>query len=130
MIILPLQSIKNEDLIFAKIEEFGSYAVFMTYTMQKTFPTQFGLKSNYPNPFNPSTTIPLELPKESYVEIAIFNLLGEKIAVLAKEVISPGYHNIKWNGTNQYGSAVSSGIYFARIHIGKRFYQQKMMLLK
>ena len=108
----------------------GDYAVLLNSTLEKPLPSKFELKMNYPNPFNPSTTIPIELPEESFVEVAIYNILGEKITVLSKGVKSPGYHNILWNGKNQFGKPVSSGIYFVSVHLGQKIYHQKMMLLK
>ena len=128
----PIQLVtKNSDnFITASINELGDYAVFLNSTLEKPLPSKFELKMNYPNPFNPSTTIPIELPEESFVEVVIYNILGEKIAVLSEGVKSSGYHNIQWNGTNQFGQPVSSGIYFVRVQFGQNIYHQKMMLLK
>ena len=117
-------------MLTASIDKLGDYAVFLNSTLEKPLPSKFELKMNYPNPFNPSTTIPIELPEESFVEVAIYNILGEKIVVLSEGVKSSGYHNIQWNGTNQFGQPVSSGIYFARVQFGQNIYHQKMMLLK
>ena len=120
----------SEGVLTASIDKLGDYAVFVNTAIEKPLPTKFELKMNYPNPFNPSTTIPIELPEESFVEVAIYNILGEKITVLSKGVKSSGYHNIHWNGKNQFGKPVSSGIYFVSIHFGQKIYHQKMMLLK
>jgi len=69
---------------------------------------------NYPNPFNPSTTISYALPYSSNVELTIYDITGKVVRTFNEEVQSAGYQNIVWNGTNQNGSRVSSGIYFYR----------------
>jgi hypothetical protein len=120
----------SEGMLTASIDKLGDYAVFVNTAIEKPLPTKFELKRNFPNPFNPSTTIPIELSEESYVEVVVYNILGENIVVLSKGVKSPGYHNIFWNGKNQFGQPVSSGIYFARVQFGQNIYHQKMMLLK
>jgi hypothetical protein len=127
---ISLPTIISGETLNANIDKLGSYAVFMNLTLERPLPSKFELKMNYPNPFNPSTTIPIELPEESFVEVAIYNILGEKITVLSKGVKSSGYHNIHWNGKNQFGKPVSSGIYFVSVHLGQKIYHQKMMLLK
>jgi len=127
---IPIPTIITGETLNANIEELGIYAVFMNSTLEKPLLTIFEIKMNYPNPFNPSTTIPIELPEESFVEVAIYNILGEKITILSKGVKSSGYHLIHWNGTNQFGKQVSSGIYFIRVQYGQDIYNQKMMLLK
>jgi len=120
----------SEGMLTASIDKLGDYAVFVNTAIEKPLPTKFELKRNFPNPFNPSTTIPIELSEESYVEVVVYNILGENIVVLSKGVKSPGYHNIFWNGKNQFGKPVSSGIYFVSVHFGQKIYHQKMMLLK
>ena len=127
---IPLITKFSEETLTASIDKLGDYAVFINSTIEKLLPIKFKLIRNFPNPFNPSTTIPIELPEESYVEVVIYNILGEKIVVLSKGVKPPGYHNIHWNGKNQFGKSVSSGIYFVSVHFGQKIYHQKMMLLK
>ena len=120
----------NDDMVSAEIQGLSRFAVYITRGITRPIPRAFKLQQNYPNPFNPSTTIPIELPDESFVEVAIYNILGEKIVILYEGIKSSGYHNILWNGTNQFGQPVSSGIYFASVHFGQKIYHQKMMLLK
>ncbi len=127
---VTLPTIIIGETLTASIEELGNYAVFMDSTLEKPLPSKFELKMNYPNPFNPSTTIPIELPEESFVSVVIYNILGEKVVELSEGIKSSGYHNINWDGTNQFGKQVSSGIYFVRVHFGQNIYNQKMMLLK
>lgn len=78
-------------------------------------PTEYKLNQNYPNPFNPSTTVKYELPKDSKVSLVIYNLKGQKVTTLANDFQTAGYHQTIWNGTNEMGQKVSSGVYFLRM---------------
>ncbi len=78
-------------------------------------PPSFRLNQNYPNPFNPSTTIPFDIPKKSFVNISVFNLLGQEVARLASEELLAGSYATKWNGKTQHGQLAGSGVYFVRM---------------
>ncbi len=78
-------------------------------------PETFVLMQNYPNPFNPSTTIRYALPEAARVNLSIYNVLGQRVAELTNEVKNAGYHNVVWNGRNEAGSQVATGVYFYRI---------------
>ena len=80
----------------------------------ETIPDKYELLGNYPNPFNPSTTISYALPYSSNVELTFYDITGKVVKTFNEEVQPAGYQNIVWNGTNQNGSKVSSGIYFYR----------------
>jgi len=82
---------------------------------QTQLPKEFGLRQNYPNPFNPATVIEYALPRASEVKIKIYNILGQKVRDLVDEFQEPGYKMIHWDGTDDSGKEVSSGIYFYRI---------------
>ncbi len=90
-------------------------------------PSQFQLLQNYPNPFNPTTTIRYFLPERENVTLEIFNLLGERVKVLADGLQPAGEHSIEWNGTDEKGKILPSGIYFYRLK-GKGFSQTKTMI--
>jgi len=90
----------------------------------------FALRQNYPNPFNPSTTIDYSLAKTSLVEIAIFDVNGRKIRTLVSEVKTQGAHKAVWNGKNDRGSSVASGVYFYRLIAGDFTQIKKMILLR
>ncbi len=101
-----------------------------------TIPSEFYLAQNYPNPFNPSTTIHYGLPSSSNVELSIYNSLGQKVRTLYSGIQNAGQQRIVWNGRNDNGAPVSSGIYIFRASIrsledGGHFRQsRKMMLVK
>ena len=81
-------------------------------------PTEFGLNQNYPNPFNPTTNIKYQVPQSSRVSLTVYNMLGQKVATLANEFKTAGYHNVVWNATDDFGQHVSSGVYFLRMQAG------------
>lgn len=78
-------------------------------------PESFGLKQNYPNPFNPSTTIKFSIAKAAFADVAVFDVLGRRIATLASEELKPGHYTTTWNGTDDNGVAASSGVYYVRM---------------
>ena len=93
-------------------------------------PKDFDLHQNYPNPFNPTTVIEYALPKSAPVKIQIFNILGQVVRNLVDEPQEPGYKTVYWDGKDNSGSEVSSGIYFYRIVAGDFVKCKKMALLK
>lgn len=91
----------------------------------------FGLVSNYPNPFNPSTTIEFNMPEQSRVKVEVFDILGNKVSTLIdNQEFSAGQKRVVWNGKNDNGSQMVSGVYIYRITSGKFNISKKMMLLK
>lgn len=93
-------------------------------------PEVFALNQNYPNPFNPITTIKFQLVENSFVELNIYNLLGQKVTSLVNRTMPTGYHKVQWDGRNQYGDKAASGIYIYTIKTDKFFDQKKMLLLQ
>jgi hypothetical protein len=91
------------------------------YTTQKNF----RLDQNYPNPFNPSTIINYELPITNYVDLSIYNLLGQKVATLVSERQDAGYHQVEWDA-----SGFASGVYYYKINAGEFQDVKKMILLQ
>lgn len=92
--------------------------------------TTFHLHSNYPNPFNPATTIQYQLPVRSHIELRIYNLRGQEIRQLVREYIQPGLYSVEWDGTDESGLRVPSGIYFCRMQAGSFTQTRKLILLK
>ena len=93
-------------------------------------PLVTSLKSNYPNPFNPSTLISFDNAVEGNVQIEVFNVKGQKVRTLVNDHFGVGSHSVEWNGTDENGKSVSSGIYFYNMRSGKYSSTRKMILMK
>ena len=93
-------------------------------------PNNFRLYPNYPNPFNPSTTIAYDLPEASKVKITIYNVLGREVRTLFDGSQLAGHYSIRWNGRNEQDNPVAAGIYFIRCIAGDKIQDHKMLLLK
>ena len=108
---------------------FVNYVVSIDENPETNF-KGFHLNSNYPNPFNSETTISFLIPKISKVEISIYNIKGQKIKTLVNENLQRGHHKILWNGKNENGETVSSGIYFYKMETDNFSEIKKCILLK
>lgn len=97
---------------------------------EQTVPGSFALHQNYPNPFNPETTIEYALPEAAKVDIAIYNILGQKIQSLTFGNQTAGRYRITWNGENERGALQPSGVYIYRIVAGAYTDQRKMLLIR
>ncbi|MGH1362685.1 MAG: T9SS type A sorting domain-containing protein [Calditrichia bacterium] len=91
----------------------------------------FQLSQNFPNPFNPSTTIPIAVKKRGYAKLAVYDLQGRQIALLLNDFVNVGEQNIKWNGIDSSESPMASGVYFYKLEVdGVVVSVRKMMLLR
>ena len=93
-------------------------------------PSDFKLKNNYPNPFNPETIIEYLVPKNGQVNLVIYNMLGQKVRTLVNEVKTAGTYQVFWNGRNEDGTALSSGVYFYQLQGENALITKKMTLIK
>lgn len=93
-------------------------------------PREFSLRQNYPNPFNPETTIEFETPRRENVSLVIYNIIGQRVKTLANEVYQPGSYRLKWDGRNEQGERVASGIYILHLKAGSFVKNQRMVLLR
>jgi len=93
-------------------------------------PTQFNLKPNYPNPFNPSTGIQYDLPKATHVKIEIYNTLGQRVRTLVNKNKTAGSYQVIWDGDNDNGEPVPSGIYFYIMNTSEFKQSRKMLLVR
>ena len=93
-------------------------------------PAEFTLYRNFPNPFNPTTTLRYNLPINAKVKLVIYDLLGRAIKTLVNRVEETGLKSVVWDGNNDAGQPVSSGIYLYRIQAGDFSKSFKMVLLK
>jgi flagellar hook assembly protein FlgD len=100
----------------------------------EALPESFELKQNYPNPFNPSTTISFALPEAGRVTLRIYSLTGQLVRELVQGEMASGRHSVSWNGHNDLGAQVASGLYFYRLEVRPRnekaaFTQTRRMML-
>ncbi len=93
-------------------------------------PLKFQLVQNYPNPFNPTTNILFTTPRAEDVTLTVYDVLGRKIRTLVDKNLKPGIHTVQWDGRDQYGNAISSGIYFYRLQARDFIQTKKMILMK
>lgn len=98
-------------------------------------PTTFSLCQNFPNPFNPQTTIRFDLPTEGWVELSVYNAVGQKVKTLIDRHTSSGYHSVIWHADNEGGENVKSGVYFYKLKVtssNANLFEQtrKLLLLK
>jgi PKD repeat protein len=124
---LVLLNARGEDSPYVSICEFQAFATPMVTpiaidaeagsntTSVGQLPTEYGLSANYPNPFNPETTISYQLPEVSDVMLHIYNVQGQKIATLVNERKDAGSYQVVWNGTNDFGQEVAGGMYIYKI---------------
>ncbi len=93
-------------------------------------PGEFELYQNYPNPFNPTTEISFSLPEPAQVELTVYNIMGQQVAVLANDFFGAGHHTIEWHAADEENRQVASGLYLYRLRAGDFVETKKMMLLK
>ncbi len=102
-------------------------------TLAKTTPTlpdEFALHNNVPNPFNPTTAIKFDLPKEVRCDLSVYNLNGRRVRTLVSEDVEAGYHRVVWNGKDDSGRELPGGVYFYRLNAGEFSAQRRMMFVK
>ena len=93
-------------------------------------PSTTQLISNYPNPFNPSTTISFDIAEAGVVRIDVYNIRGQRVSTLINENMSPRTHSTNWNGTDENGLNVASGVYFYQLRVGEITQTKRMLLMK
>ena len=109
---------------------FGDFGdLFDLFGAGKIVPTAFSLADNFPNPFNPTTTIQYALPQATDVELTIYNVVGQPVRTLVAEHQSAGRYMVEWDATDDSGHRLSSGMYFYRLQAGGEFREVKKMLL-
>jgi hypothetical protein len=95
-----------------------------------SIPGDFHLMQNYPNPFNPSTRIAYQLPSSGFVSLAVYDLLGRMVKTLVSGEQGAGYKLAEWDGRDQLGRSVSSGVYFYSLKAGTFIESRKMILMR
>lgn len=126
------QSPLNEETLLNKSNDEDQESRFVLSVQPKQaqksstgLPDSIKLNPNYPNPFNPQTTIPYEITKETEVKLTIWNMIGQKVATLVDGIVEAGQHEETWNA-----SSMPSGIYIARFEVGGKVFTRKMTLIK
>lgn len=104
------------------------FTIDINGSMDDEIYSEHHLINNYPNPFNPSTTIEFSIQNDSKVELTIYNIKGQKIKNLIQNEFSKGTHLITWNGDDKYGNSVSSGIYYYKLNVNGRTESMKKCL--
>jgi hypothetical protein len=97
---------------------------------ESLIPKKFALYDNFPNPFNPTTQIAVDLPEAASTKITVWNIMGQKVATLHSGDLSAGHHVVNFDGRDQNGKQLTSGMYFYRVKAGKYNAIKKMTLLK
>ena len=126
---------QQEKVISANTSAFGRFVILrgdghLPETDELTLPGMFALHPNYPNPFNPSTTISYSLPEPSDVSIRIFDILGRSVWNKKDFNKNPGIHRITWYGKNTTGQPLASGVYFIEMKANKFISYRKILLIK
>jgi hypothetical protein len=88
------------------------------------------LEANYPNPFNPSTTISFTLPQRAEVDLSVYDVGGRRVRTLVREEMDSGRKTVAWDGRDDTGRMVSSGMYFCRLRVGERVLAQKLAVVR
>jgi len=99
-------------------------------TADEGIPTEFALHDNYPNPFNPTTTLRFDVPEVSNITLTIYNMLGQEVKTFNMQSTPAGYHSVTWNATNDLGQQVGAGVYLYQLQTKNFVKTRKMVLLK
>lgn len=124
---------KNNEIAFGETPMVKGKVYIYSYSKTekikntKNMNVHFNLKQNYPNPFNSKTKIQFYIPQRCSIELSIYNFIGQKIKILANSEHNKGYHSVFWNGKNEYGQSVPSGIFFYKLMTNKKTHNTKKM---
>jgi len=116
----------NSDIFIAKMDS----GIVTGIENEKLIPHSISLSQNYPNPFNSTTVIKYSLLTTDHVNLTIYNSLGQRVRKLIDQLQAPDYHQVEWNGQNDEGINVPSGIYLYRLQVGSIDVSKKMVLLR
>jgi len=115
----------------ARVQLNGGHLLTQYSTLAlSAMPQAYALLPNVPNPFNPSTQIRFDLPLSGWVELTVYDMLGQTVRTLVSSTLAAGNHQVEWDGRNASGVQVSSGVYFYRLQVGEYRQMRRMMLIK
>ncbi|KAA3631349.1 MAG: T9SS C-terminal target domain-containing protein [Calditrichaeota bacterium] len=136
-VMLPTVLDTSYGIATASIDGPGIYAAFTTdvntgvvISNTNVLPTTYTLSQNYPNPFNPETKVEFALPSKSDVKLVIHNVLGQTVKTLVDSELPAGNHAVYWDGSDESGHKVASGVYLYRFKAGEYSETKKMVLLR
>ncbi len=112
------------------VKDLKEYDFANPVAVESEKPSALTLETPFPNPFNPATTISFSLAESNFTELSVHNITGQKIRTLASGMLSAGQHSIVWDGMNENGMPVSSGLYFTRLESGGMAKTARMTLMK
>ena len=117
--------IEEEGTIIFNVQNTNGKSLQKSFKVQAVLPDKFELFQNFPNPFNPATTIKYSIAEEGFVNLTVFNILGEKVATLVSKNMKPGRYTVDFDANN-----LSTGIYVYRLDSGKNTSVKKIILMK
>ena len=134
-VVFMIDSIYAEDFssnpLVAVADDFGQFSGDMvSLDFDNKPPSSFALHPNYPNPFNPSTTISYSIPENADVMLSVYDMRGRMIKSLVNKNQAAGRYLVEWNATDDYGSNVGAGVYIYQLRSGNKTFSQKMVLMK
>ena len=140
-VLIPVKSIGNYlgnvnlevmDMVIAAPDatEIQSNSYVGEITVGMDIPTNYDVQQNFPNPFNPTTTINYQLPKDSQIALVIYNMLGQEVKTLVNDNLDAGYYSVTWDGTDNSGKMIASGEYLYSITADDFNKNMKMVFLK
>ena len=122
---------------FAGVERISSNEYFIRHSgstgvvpVEGSLPAQFALHQNYPNPFNPTTMISYDVPETASVRLIVYNTMGQAVRHLVQGFQNPGQYHVEWDGFDDRGLKLSSGIYVYRLETAKGVFQKKLLLIQ
>jgi len=116
----------EKNVILTSVRSLGTFAVGINEFQQtEVLPRTFLLEQNFPNPFNPRTTLSFLLGHPSFVSLKLYNMAGEEVATLVNEMKTPGWYTVQWDA-----SGYASGVYLYRLQVGNAQQTKKMILLR
>ncbi|NUN68370.1 MAG: T9SS type A sorting domain-containing protein [Bacteroidetes bacterium] len=128
LLCVPFETIHSKssrDAVMTRVLGYFGYPVSVAERMDAVIPAAFSLEQNFPNPFNPVTTIRFSLPQDGPATLAIYDILGKEVAVPVRGELQAGTYSVQWNG-----SGAASGLYFYRLTAGGTSITKKLMLTK
>ena len=125
-----VNNIDYTDAFFTSMDECQQICISLRNDHSTSFPVNYYLHENYPNPFNPITTIEYDLSEDAYVNIIIYDILGNPVNKLLSQNQKYGSNSIQWDATNNQGLPVPAGVYLYKIRTGDFSQTKKMILLK